>query len=169
MGEEAIHRTTLYIPKSQWQILKRRGLNISRLIRSYLDIIIKEDELELIEREIQQLKKKLQELEAKKAYLLQQREKERYKQSVILEKARKFAEFLNNIFRDHPYDLQQQLLTTRILEYIQEEFSIVVSVEHIIKLQQKAKANSGKIYLEDVLPFFEKLKVARNEVIKLQH
>jgi len=169
MKENDIVRTTIYLPRNLHTILKKREINVSRMVRAFIDTILQDDELEIIEREIMQLKKRLQELEAKRQYLLQQREKEKLQEETIMEKARKFVAYLNNLFRNEPYDLEMTLITTDSLQYIQEEFGVNMKVKDILQMQQKAKSNGGKIHIEDILPYFEKLAVARKEVKGVIH
>jgi len=165
MKENDIVRTTIYLPRNLHTALKSKEINVSRMVRAFIDTILQDDELELIEREIQQLRKRLQELEAKKAYLLQQREKEKLQEETIMDKARKFVSYLNELFKQNPFDLETKLATTQVMIYIQEEFGINVSTDDILKIQRKAKSNGG-VYVEDVLPYFEKIAVARKEVME---
>ena len=163
MGENDIVRTTIYLPRNLHAILKKREINVSRMVRAFIDTILQDDELEIIEREIMQLKKRLQELEAKRAYLLKKREEEKLQQQSIMEKAKKFVNYLNNLFQQEPSDLEMTLITSQAIQFIQEEFGVNLKVKDILQMQQKAKSNGGKIHIEDILPYFEKLAVARKE------
>jgi len=169
MKENDIVRTTIYLPRNLHTILKKREINMSRMVRAFIDTILQDDELEIIERKIMQLKKRLQELEAKRQYLLQQREKEKLQEETIMEKARKFVAYLNNLFKQEPYDLEMTLITSQALQFIQEEFGVNLKVKDILQMQQKAKSNGGEIHIEDILPYFEKLAVARKEAKEVIH
>lgn len=165
MAESDIIRTTIYLPRSLHTALKNKEINVSRMVRAFIDTILQDDELEIIEREIQQLQKRLHELEAKRQYLLEQRQQQQIKEESIMEKARPLTKYLNQLFKQHPFDMKTVIATSQIIPYIQEEYGLDIAGGDILNLQKRANSNGGELHIEDILPYFEKLSRAREVVI----
>ena len=160
MGEENIVRTTLYLPKSLYLAVKSKDLNMSRLVRSFLEQIIEEDEEDILVREIEKKKKE----NAEKQY--------------ILDVATKMAEFLTLRFKQFIRHTSKEEriwagneFIANTIDIIQKDYGVFIEYNEMVKLFEKVDANGSRIEKEDIIPYVVRQGGTKNknEAVRAVH
>jgi len=164
MKEGEIVRTTLYLPRSLHIAVKSKDLNLSKLIRSFLEQIIEEDEEDIILREIERKKQELKQLEAKLKIIREKKKKENAEKQYIIDVATKIAEFLTVRFKNFlQASKEYRLVDTNhfiagTIDLVEKNYGIFIEYDEMVKLLQKVNGNGSKIDKEDILPYVVKQK-----------
>jgi len=164
MKEEEIIRTTLYLPKSLHIAVKSKDLNMSKLVRSFLEQIIEEDEEDILVREIERKKQELKQLEAKLKIIREKKKKENAEKQYIIDVATKVAEFLTIRFKNFiqaakKYDhVNADHFIAGTIDLIQKDYGIFIRYDEMVKLMEKVNSNGSRIEKEDIIPYVIKQK-----------
>ena len=171
MGEENIVRTTLYLPKSLYLAIKSKDLNMSKLVRSFLEQIIEEDEEDILVREIEKKKQELRQLEAKLKLIREKKKKENAEKQYILDVATKIAEFLTLRFKQFIRHTSKEEriwagneFIANTIDLIQKDYGIFIEYNEMVKLFEKVDANGSRIEKEDIIPYV----VRQREKVEMQ-
>lgn len=158
MGEEAIHRTTVYIPKRLYLIAKSMGINMSQSFVKYLEQLIEEDPETVILKEIEEYKEKIRQLEAKLKIIRERKKQQQERQKAIENVATKIADFLTLRFKQFirytstsKENCDKFIINT--INLIKRDFGISIEYKDMIKLFEKVDANGSKIKKEDIIPY----------------
>ena len=87
MKEEQIVRTSIYLPKGLFLLAKKKQINMSKMFRMFLEEVLKDDEVEILKREIEELERKLEEKKAKLALIMEERRKKQEMEKAIMKVA----------------------------------------------------------------------------------
>jgi len=164
MGEENIHRTTVYIPKKLYLIAKSMGINMSQSFVKYLEQLIEEDPETVIMKEIEEYKEKIRQLEAKLKIIREKKKQQQEKQQAIENVATKIAEFLTVRFKNFlQASKEYRLVDTNhfiagTIDLVEKNYGIFIEYDEMVKLLQKVNGNGSKIDKEDILPYVVKQK-----------
>jgi len=171
MGEENIHRTTVYIPKRLYLIAKSMGINMSQAFVKYLEQLIEEDPETVILKEIEEHKEKIRQLEAKLKIIRERNKKQQEKQRAIENVATKIAEFLTLRFKQFIKNTSEEEriwagseFIASTIDIIQKDYGIFIEYNEMVKLFEKVDANGFRIEKEDIIPYV----VRQRERVEMQ-
>lgn len=170
MKEGDIVRTTLYLPRGLHVAVKGKDLNMSKLVRAFLEQIMEEDEEDILVREIEKKKQELKQLEAKLKLIREKKKKENEEKQHILHVAAKIAEFLTVRFKNftqaakkHTH-LDGNRFIAGTIDLIQKDYGIFIEYNEMIKLMEKVNSNGFKVEKEDIIPYIVKQTEVKADV-----
>ena len=144
MKEEQIVRTSIYLPKGLFLLAKKKQINMSRMFRMFLEEMLKDDEVEILKREIEELERKLEEKKAKLALIMEERKKKQEMEEAMMKVAEKLANYLTMRLKQwieafKPEDKRRIVGgAARILKL---DYGIDVDVEQVQGIFEKAISN----------------------------
>ena len=158
MKEEQIVRTSIYLPKGLFLLAKKKQINMSKMFRMFLEEMLKDDEVEILKREIEELERKLEEKKAKLALIMEERRKKQEAEEAMMKVAEKLANYLTMRLKQwmgafKPEDKRRIVSgATRILKL---DYGIDVNVEQIQGIFEKAMSNGSVVKPQDVKHLLE--------------
>lgn len=148
MGEENIHRTTVYIPKKLYIIAKGMDINMSQAFSKYLEQLIKEDPETIIMKEIEEYKEKIRQLEAKLKIIREKKKQQEEKEKAIENIAQKIASWLSKRLLNIPDDPKKFISKTK--ELLIKDYGINIHEDILYNFAEKVKGNGG-LKKEDIM------------------
>ena len=158
MGEDSIHRTTVYIPKHLYIIAKSRDINMSQAFTRFLEKLIKEDEEKIILKEIEKHKEAIRQLEAKLELVRQRKKEQEATQKALHEVAMKIAKWLTQRLKQIP-DVNATFFIKKTREILQRDYGIIIENDELLELSHKVKSNGSVIEKEDIIPYIMQKEV----------
>ncbi|HEC76052.1 MAG TPA: hypothetical protein ENI33_02190 [Thermoplasmatales archaeon] len=153
MGEDNIHRTTIYIPKKLYIIAKSMDINMSQSFSKYLEQLIKEDPETIIMKEIEEYKEKIRQLEAKLQIIREKKKQQQEKEKAIENVAQRIAEWLSKrLFNIPETDSNRFMRKTK--EIIIKNYGVNIDENTLYDFAEKIKGNGG-LKKEDIMEVLE--------------
>ena len=158
MKEEQIVRTSIYLPKGLFLLAKKKQINMSKMFRMFLEEVLKDDEVEILKREIEELERKLKEKKAKLALIMEERRKKQEMGKAIMKVAEKLADYLTMRLKQwteafKPEDKRR--IVSGAARILKLDYGIDVDVEQVQGIFEKAISNGSIIKPEDVKHLLE--------------
>ena len=158
MKEEQIVRTSIYLPKGLFLLAKKKQINMSKMFRMFLEEMLKDDEVEILKREIEELERKLEEKKAKLALIMEERKKKQEMEEAMMKVTEKLASHLTMRLKQwmeafKPEDKGRIVSgATRILKL---DYGIDVDVEQVQDIFERAMSNGSVVKPNDVKHLLE--------------
>ena len=158
MKEEQIVRTSIYLPKGLFLLAKKKQINMSKMFRMFLEEMLKDDEVEILKREIEELERKLEEKKAKLALIMEERKKKQEMEEAMMKVAEKLANYLTMRLKQwmeafKPEDKRR--IVSGAARILKLDYGIDVDVEQIQGIFEKAISNGSIVKPEDVKRLLE--------------
>ena len=164
MKEEQIVRTSIYLPKGLFLLAKKKQINMSRMFRMFLEEMLKDDEVEILKREIEELERKLEEKKAKLALIMEEKKKRQEMEEAMMKVAEKLANYFTMRLRQwteafKPEDKRR--IVSGAVKIMKLDYGINADVECIQDIFEKATSNGSVVKPGDVKHLLEGKQWAR--------
>jgi len=158
MKEEQIVRTSVYLPKGLFLLAKKKQINMSRMFRMFLEEMLKDDEVEILKKEIEELERRLEEKKAKLEFITEERKKNQEMKDAMMKVAEKLANYLTMRLKQwmeafKPEDKRR--IVSGAARILKIDYGIDVDVEQIQGIFEKAMGNGSVVKPEDVKHLLE--------------
>ena len=158
MKEEQIVRTSIYLPKGLFLLAKKKQINMSKMFRMFLEEMLKDDEVEILKREIEELERKLDEKKAKLALIMEEKKKKQEMEEAMMKVAEKLANYLTMRLKQwmgafKPEDKGR--IVSGAARILKLDYGIDVDVEQVQGIFEKAMSNGSVVKPEDVKRLLE--------------
>ncbi len=153
MKEELIARTSIYLPKELFLLAKKKQINISKMFRIFLEEMMKDDEVEILKREIEELERRLEEKKAKLSFLMEERKRKEREEEAITKIVGKITSPLSIRFSQWMESFKPEdkaRIVYGISKIVKDNYGIEMDKDFIITIFENAMNNGSKIKVEEV-------------------
>ena len=158
MKEEQIVRTSIYLPKGLFLLAKKKQINMSKMFRMFLEEMLKDDEVEILKREIEELERKLEEKRAKLALIMEERKKKQEMEEAMMKVAEKLANYLTMRLKQWMEAFKtedKRRIVSGAVKIMKLDYGIDADVEQVQGIFEKAMSNGSVVKPNDVKHLLE--------------
>ena len=158
MKEEQIVRTSIYLPKGLFLLAKKKQINMSRMFRMFLEEMLKDDEVEILKKEIEELERRLEEKKAKLEFITEERKKNQEMGEAMMKVAEKLANYLTMRLKQWMEAFKpegKRRIAGGAARILKLDYGIDAEVDYIQDIFEKAISNGSIVKPNDVKHLLE--------------